>query len=191
MAQPLQPSLVQASRRWVARCALALLGLLGLLPRPATAQMSSPEVLKAEVIYRALMFITWPPEREAAGRSLEICTLGEGRVDDALHALAGRPIRQLTVSVRRLARHEPPTGCHLLYLPAPQPALRGALAEAPVLVVSDAAAMLDHGAMLNLQVEDGRIVFDVELDAARRAGLAVSTKLLRLARFVRHQATAP
>lgn len=183
-----QSSTAAAPWRWAACCALALFWLQ---PRPAAAQMSNPDVLKAEVIYRALMFITWPPEREAAGRSLEICTLGEGRVDGALQSLAGRPIRQLTVSVRRLGRNDAPTGCHLLYLPAPQPALRGALAEAPVLVVSDAAAMLDHGAMINLQVEDGRIVFDVELDAARRAGLAVSTKLLRLARFVRHQAPTP
>jgi hypothetical protein len=44
--------------------------------------------------------------------------------------------------------------------------------------------MLQQGAMLNLLVEDGRVVFDVGLDAAHRAGLEISTKLLRLARFV-------
>lgn len=175
--------------RWRAGCAL-LLGLLVL--RPALAQGGSPEALKAEVVYRLLMFVSWPAEREVAGRSLQLCTVGEGRMDSALQGLAGRPIRQLSVDV---ARHPPRAdqlaGCHLLYLPGPQPALRPALAELPVLVVSDAAAMLDQGAMINLQIEDGRIVFDVDLDAARRAGLAVSTKLLRLARFVRHQGTSP
>ncbi|MBI3350279.1 MAG: YfiR family protein [Burkholderiales bacterium] len=169
--------------RRVAGCALAL----GLLSTQAVAQMASPESLKAEVIYRVLMFVTWPPEREVPERGLQICTLGEGRVEGALQALVGRPIRQLTVAVRRLARADQYAGCHLLYLPTPQPALRAALADASVLVVSDAATMLDQGAMINLQVEDGRIVFDVELDAARRAGLVISTKLLRLARFVRHQ----
>jgi hypothetical protein len=158
---------------------------------PAHAQTASPEMLKAEVIYRVLMFVTWPAEREQPERGLQICTLGEGRVEGALQALAGRPIRQLTVAVRRLARPEQYAGCHLLYLPGPQPALRTALAEAPVLLVSDAAAMLEQGSMINLQVEDGRIVFDVELDAARRAGLTISTKLLRLARFVRHQGGTP
>jgi len=69
--------------------------------------------------------------------------------------------------------------------------LRTALAALPVLVVSDAATMLDQGAMINLQIEDGRIVFDVDLDAARRVGLAVSTQLLRLARFVRHRTSSP
>lgn len=177
-----------ARLRWVAGCLLAL----ALLPTLAGAQAASPESLKAEVIYRVLMFVTWPPEREVPERGLQICTLGEGGgVEGALKALSGRPIRQLTVAVRRLARVDQHAGCHLLYLPAPHPALRAALADAPVLVVSDAAAMLDQGAMINLQVEDGRIVFDVELDAARRAGLAISTKLLRLARFVRHHATSP
>jgi hypothetical protein len=162
-----------------------------MLPGLAAAQAASPESLKAEVIYRVLMFVTWPPEREVPERGLQICTLGEGRVEGALQTLTGRPIRQLTVAVRRLARPDQHAGCHLLYLPSPQPALRASLADAPVLVVSDAASMLDNGSMINLQVEDGRIVFDVELDAARRAGLVISTKLLRLARFVRHQTSAP
>ncbi|MGQ3092893.1 MAG: YfiR family protein [Roseateles sp.] len=169
---------------WCGWCALALC----LLPAPAVvAQPASAETLKAEVIYRALMFITWPAAREAAGRGLRICTLGEGRVETALQALQGRPIRQLAVEVRRLGRIDQAADCQLLYLPAPLPALKTSLADLPVLVVSDGSAMLDHGAMINLQVEDGRIVFDVELDATRRAGLDVSTKLLRLARFVRHQ----
>lgn len=175
------------SDRLQAWCAAAAWLLAGLLPGTAQAQPSSPEALKAEVIYRVLMFVTWPPEREQAARGLQVCTLGEGRVDGALQALAGRPIRQLTVAVRRLSRNDPFAGCHLLYLAGPHAGLRSALNEAPVLVVSDAAAMLDQGAMINLQVEDGHVVFDVDLDAARRAGLVISAKLLRLARFVRHQ----
>ncbi|KQY81044.1 MULTISPECIES: YfiR family protein [Roseateles] len=176
-----------AQSRWAALWMLACC----LLPLPVKAQPASPESLKAEVIYRVLMFVNWPPEREVPERGLQICTLGEGRVEGALQALVGRPIRQLKVAVRRLDRPDQHAGCHLLYLPAPQPALRSALGDAPVLVVSDAAAMLDQGSMINLQVEDGRIVFDVELDAARRAGLVISTKLLRLARFVRHQTASP
>lgn len=176
-------SVGRAPWRWLALCA----SVLALWPALGAAQSARPEALKAEVAYRVLMFVNWPPEREAATRSLQLCTQGDGPVASALQTLAGRPIRQFTLDVRRLERGDPPGGCHLLYLPAPQPALRAALADAPVLVLSDGAGMLDQGAMINLQVEDGRIVFDVELDQARRAGLVISTKLLRLARFVRHQ----
>ncbi len=174
--------------RWGAGFAL-LLGLLA--SRPATAQSASPEALKAEVVYRLLMFVTWPAEREPAGRPLQLCTFGEGRMDSALQGLAGRPIRHFSIDVRHQPRADQLAGCHLLYLPASQPTLRPVLAELPVLVVSDGAAMLEQGAMINLQIEDGRIVFDVDLDAARRVGLAISTKLLRLARYVRHQTTTP
>ncbi|MDR7336026.1 YfiR family protein [Roseateles asaccharophilus] len=177
-----------------ARCWLELLVLLagGLAPvGESAAEPASAETLKTEVIYRALMFVTWPAEREAAGRGLRVCTLADGRMETALQSLQGRPIRQLTIDVRRLARPEQAGDCQLIYLPTPMPALKAALAGGAILVVSDAPAMLDHGAMINLQIEDGRIVFDVELDAARRAGLDISTKLLRLARFVRRQQTSP
>jgi hypothetical protein len=184
------PLLVSRStrQRWLAGCVLLLALFSG---RPALAQNVGPEALKAEVVYRLLMFVNWPAEREVAGRPLQLCTLGEGRMDTALQGLAGRPIRHLSVDVRRQVRADQLAACHLLYLPAPQPGLRAALAEMPVLVVSDATVMLEQGAMINLQIEDGRIVFDVDLDAARRAGLAISTKLLRLARYVRHQTTTP
>lgn len=174
--------------RWLAGCALAICLSSA---RLATAQVTNPEVLKAEVVYRVLMFVTWPAEREAPGRGLQLCTLGEGRMEGALQGLAGRPIRQLTVEVRRMGRGDSLANCHLLYLPTPQAAVRPQIADLPLLVVSDVAAMFDQGAMINLQVEDGRIVFDVDLDAARHAGLTVSTKLLRLARYVRHQAPLP
>lgn len=169
-------------------CAIVLSQLAG---QPARAQSANAESLKAEVVYRLLMFVTWPPAREVAGRPLQLCTLGDGRMDVALQGLAGRPIRHLSLEVQRPTRAEQFAGCHLLYLPGPQPALRATLADLPVLVVSDTAAMLDQGSMINLQIEDGRIVFDVDLDAARRAGLVISTQLLRLARFVRHHTAAP
>lgn len=165
---------------------------LCLLPaHGALAQAGSAETLKVEVIYRALMFVSWPPgSGEAAATGLRLCVMGDGRVESALQALHGRPIGQQAVEVRRLGRADQASDCQMLYIAAPVAALKASLGDAPVLVVSDGRAMLDHGAMINLQVEDGRIVFDVDLDAVRRAGLDISTKLLRLARFVRHHQPA-
>jgi len=179
-----------APRPWRV-AALLLLALWGAATlRPAAAQAAGPDSLKAEVVYRALMFVNWPAEREQ-GRSLQLCTTGDTSLETAMQALAGRSIRHLVIEVRRLTRPEQLGGCHLLYLSEPRPAWRGLLDRQPLLVLSDTAGMLDQGAMLNLQIEDGRIVFDVDLDAARRAGLAISAKLLRLARYVRHQSTSP
>ena len=52
--------------------------------------------------------------------------------------------------------------------------------------MGDTHALTERGAMLNLMLDQGRLAFDIDLPAARRAGLDVSARLLRLARFVRH-----
>jgi hypothetical protein len=178
-------------RRLAAPSLLGLLACGAALPlRQAIAQPAGPDALKAEVTYRALMFVTWPAERET-GRALQLCTAADSALEASMQSLAGRPIRHLAIEVRRVTRPEQLGGCHVLYLAEPRPAWRAVADRAPLLVLSDAAGMLDQGAQLNLQVEDGRIVFDIDLDAARRAGLTISAKLLRLARFVRHQSTPP
>lgn len=173
------------SWRGISLLAVIMLGLVGARASAQPSGPASPEVLKAEIVLRALMFVSWPGDRTSGGNKLQLCTFGEGRMETALLALAGRTVRQQGLETRR-ARLDQLAGCHALYLSGPNPAAMAALSGRPVLFVSDVPSTLEEGVMLNLQVEDGRVVFDVELDAARRAGLDVSTKLLRLARFVKH-----
>ena len=58
------------------------------------------------------------------------------------------------------------------------------LRDSGVLLAGDSAGDLQRGVMLNLATEDGRIVFDIDLQAVRQAGLVLSSKVLRLARQV-------
>ena len=53
-----------------------------------------------------------------------------------------------------------------------------------LLLVGDLLGGLGDGVMLNVQIELGRVVFDVNLKAAREDGLDFDARLLRLARFV-------
>ena len=73
-------------------------------------------------------------------------------------------------------------GCHVAYVGPdvvpPVPAPRA------LLWVGDSHGLTERGVTLNLQPLQGRIVFDVDLQAARRAGLEINARLLRLARFV-------
>ena len=78
-------------RRLAALALLAPLALLALVvpgaaPRPALAQGAGPDALKAEVTYRALMFVTWPAERET-GRSLQLCTAADNTLEAAMQSL--------------------------------------------------------------------------------------------------------
>ena len=52
---------------------------------------------------------------------------------------------------------------------------------ATVLTISDQAGFVQAGGMIGLRVEDNRVRFDVNLLAAQRAGLTMSSQMLKLA----------
>ena len=59
-----------------------------------------------------------------------------------------------------------------------------AVRDQPVLVVGESKTAEDAGAHITFVVEDNRVKFDVNDEAAARAGLTISSKLLRVARHV-------
>jgi hypothetical protein len=142
----------------------------------ALAQQSAAE-LKAQVLVKVLRFVEWPPGQLVEGQALQVCLFDEGPLALQLQALDGLAVNSNPMRVRpRGARVA--GGCHV--------ALGTAPALPPgILLVGEEALQLDKGVMLSLAVEDGRVVFDIDLDAARRAGIGFSARLLRLARFVR------
>jgi hypothetical protein len=180
---------------------LALLLLLLLVVAVARAQPQPqplPEAeLKAQILWRALQFVEWPAEL-APAQPLQLCLLAPGPLAEVLREWPPRELNGHRVELRRVpgvgggAGGAAPSaaaavGCHIAYV--------GADAQLPVplpralLWVGDSHGLTGRGVTLNLQPQQGRIVFDVDLQAARRAGLDINARLLRLARFVRMEGT--
>lgn len=160
--------------------------LLLLAPQTA-AQVQAPEPeLKAAILANMLLFIDWPPKQQASERLL-LCHLGDSSVASALAQLDGKLIKGKTLQVLRVDT-ERSERCHALYFsPADENALNRVapgLRAAGVLLAADTPGFLQRGAMLNLELVAGRVVFDIDLRSTRQAGLAVSSKVLRLARQV-------
>lgn len=160
------------------------LGVLAWLP--AAAQNPTEQDLKARVVLGALLFVEWPQAASAGGQPLVMCVLAAGPLAAALDKLRGERINGRRLDVRRPATAEAATGCHASYVGAAEAA---ALAPRPGanLLFGDAPGLLERGVMLNLQIDQNRVVFDINLAAARRAGIDINTRLLRLARFVRQE----
>jgi hypothetical protein len=80
-------------------------------------------------------------------------------------------------------RPERDPAVHVLYVAAADVAklVKTPTRQRPVLIVSDAADGLEHGATINFVPTEGRIKFEVSLEAAQRAGLTISARLLALA----------
>lgn len=155
---------------------------------PAAGQQPTLEYdVKAAFILNFVRYVEWPPlERQPP---LEICVLEPNPFGDRLTAVvAGEEWHGGAVHVRLLPDMRRATGCHLLYVPAAATARftagAGLVAARPILTVGEHERFLDQGGMLRLFVEENRVRFSVNQGSADRAGLQISSRLLRLARSV-------
>jgi hypothetical protein len=53
-----------------------------------------------------------------------------------------------------------------------------------VLTIGDTEGYAEQGVMVNFYLEDNMVRIEINIDAARRAGLNISSQLLKLARIV-------
>jgi len=83
-----------------------------------------------------------------------------------------------------MSPEEPATACHLLYVSASYlkraESVLASLKEAPVLTVSDAEDFAQSAGIAQLIVQRNQIRFAINAEAATRARIRLSSKLLRL-----------
>ena len=113
----------------------------------------------------------------------------------ALDAIENKQVRGRHLKIELypsgLLSSEAIAGCHILFISEPEKnRLRSILAElkqSPVLTVSDIENFAQHGGMIALVKAEQQVRFEINSIALRHAGLAISSKLLELARVVRAQ----
>jgi hypothetical protein len=165
--------------------AMALGGAaLGAQPQEATEA-----ALKAAYLYNFARFSEWPADALAANAPIAFCVTDPPVATALEQIVAGRSIEQHALVVRRVASGAPLPTCHVLYtshLDAQQAAvLVAATRGVPVLSVSDVELFTAAGGVARFFVENAKLRFAINVDAAARARLRLSSKLLGLATIVR------
>jgi len=152
---------------------------------PQPLQSSLEFSVKANYIVRFAAFVDWPARSFAARTSpVVLCVAGRDPFDGALERAArAHTAHGRTLTVRRPATAEAVAGCHILYVGRGGGSLVPA-AAGPTLVITDAAVSSDRG-MIHFVVADDRVRFHVDLQAASRSQLSISSRLLNLALSVR------
>ncbi|MFY9821967.1 MAG: YfiR family protein [Thermoanaerobaculia bacterium] len=161
------------------------------VPGAAHAQAAASEyAVKAAFLFNFTKFVEWPPAAFADERSpLKVCVLGEDPFGKALHALAGDEVGGRRLSVTHLDRPGALETCHVLFVSRSEgerlPQVLAGLHGAPVLTVGDTPGFIDQGGMINFILEGSKVRFDVNQEAAERAGIKISSRLLALAKHVK------
>ena len=163
-----------------------LVALALLLPTLAAAQ--AEHEVKAAFLMRFLSFVEWPEAAFPRPESpISIGVLGSDEVVAVLQDITtGRVVQARPVQVRRMKEGEPAAGVHLLFVARAASASLPKVAGTPgVMVVAESEGALERGATVNFVRRDGRVRFEVALDAAERQGLRISSRMLSVAQHVR------
>jgi hypothetical protein len=189
-------------RRWPAgwrmrRCVLAagttLLTVASVCGRPPAATANTPMEyeVKAAFLFRFAQFVEWPSDTfKEASEPFTYCTIGDDPFHGALErTLTGKTIGQRAVRVEHLNGAGKIGECQVLFVggPGDKKHVEETLANAgrlPILTVGEADRFAEDGGTIGFSTEDNKIRFEVNLDAAGKAGLKISAKLLALAKTV-------
>jgi hypothetical protein len=139
-------------------------------------------------LYDFLQFTNWPSvEDPAAAAILNLCVYARGPVAEALTGLEGRFTGRQRIHVR--VWPETAQDCQVLYFPPSADAQSYLATLGPLpsssLAIAEGPAALDPRVAVQLYEVGDKLAFSINLTAARRSGLAFSSKLLRLAKPVR------
>ena len=185
----------------LAQAALAL--VIALSPAVATRAALTPSAgvhsdservlerrVKAAFLYRFTEFVTWPEAAFARADSpFTIVVVGRDGAADALRNItAGRTVQGRTVEVRRIGEGETVPAAQMMFIPDSEKArLREWIRQAPrqALVVTESEDALTQGSVINLLLVEGRVRFEISLEAAEKRGLRMSSRLLAIAQGVR------
>lgn len=156
----------------------------------AAAEPVSEDELKAAYVYHFAQLTEWPAGAPGTGHApFLLCILGGDPPHPAFAALRGKTAHGRRIELRAVADAAQARACDALYVAASGAArlqdVVAALSQVPVLTIADAETPAAQSAIITLVPHEARIGFHINLDAARRSGLRISARLLRLALSVK------
>jgi hypothetical protein len=155
----------------------------------ASSQAIAEASLKAAFLYNFVKFTEWPTDAVGEGAPIVLCVADSGVADALDQTIPGRAVDGHPLSVNRLKPEASPRGCAVLYVGGGNEKRRGALLAGvrgqSVLSVSDAPGFIAQGGVAYFFIEDSKMRFAINPDAAERVHLRLSSKLLSLAKLVK------
>ncbi len=169
--------------------AVLLSALLLAAPGTAWAEVASEYDVKAAFLYNFTKFVEWPPSAFPSDSSMQLCVLGQDPFGKSLMAFGGEAVAGRRLQLVRAREIQKPEGCQILFISRSErhrmPEVLRELQDTPVLTVADTDGFLDRGGIINFTLEGSKVRFEINQQAAERAGIKISSKLLRLATHVK------
>lgn len=169
---------------WVGIAALALVAGLS-QARSAPLELA----VKATFLVKFAPFVDWPSAAFAsADTPVTICVMTDDPLAPLLdEAVTGEKDGNRPIVAKRIAPDGTALGCHIFYFEPDSQAgatIAAGLRNRPVLTATSESNAPPPQAMVTFVADRNRVSFDIDNTAVSRAGLAIGSSLLALARNV-------
>jgi len=151
---------------------------------------SSEYLIKAGFIYNFAKFVGWPTTAFAEPNSpIVIGIFG----NDPFGAILDRIVNDKKIdgrgfAVKRLKLGKDLKNCNILFISSSEKTHFDEVIQIvkgmPILTIGETANFARRGGIINFTLEDSKVRFEVNIEAAKQAELNISSRLLSLARIV-------
>jgi len=175
------------------RWRLGVVSLFGLMiflwgSLTAHAQISMSEYqVKALFLCNFVKYVDWPG---GATGPIVIGILGQDNFNDSLtDAVAGKNINGRAIVIKHLSEDDDLSGCTILFVSSSENSqlseILGKTGSLPILTVGESDSFLQNGGIINFLLKEGKIHLTINLKAAQKVNLQISSKLLSVADVVK------
>ena len=158
---------------------------------PAHAQSQADEYrVKAAFLYHFAQLVDWPAGSTGdANQPLILCAIG----DDPFHgelesSVDGKVLDGRFIRVRHLKKIQEAHSCQILFFDKTDDKqladMLMELGSGPILTVGESDRFAQQGGMIQFVLDDSKVRFSINVGAAQKSGLKISSKLLLLAKEV-------
>jgi hypothetical protein len=151
---------------------------------------SAPEYgVKAAILYNLVRMVEWPSDSIASATApVTICIIGIDPFEQALDMIREKKVRQRPLSFSKNIDLAQVHTCAVLFIADSETArlneIINAVQHLPLLTVSDSEGWGERGVVANLIRDTTKIRIELNLKAAQRAQLEISSTLRDLAKEV-------
>ncbi|MEQ1529036.1 MAG: YfiR family protein [Methylococcales bacterium] len=146
--------------------------------------------VKAAITLNFARFTEWPESAlKKDSPKITLCVLGDNVVQQAFTEIDNKQVGNRTLTVSYLSRLRNLEECHMLYVSGLDKnktiQLLTEINNQHILSIGEQEYFVDYGGIINLAMINGKINIQINIDAAKQAGLTISSRVLKLATIVK------
>jgi len=146
--------------------------------------------IKAAFIYNFAKFTDWPDGTftDDTNATITLCVICQDSFDDIVDSLRGKIVKNKKLVVKQCKQVQNIDECQIIFIRSSDSIKWRQTLETvenrKVLTIGEMEGFAQFGGMINFIIVNNKVRFEINIDAAKRAGLKLSSKLLKLANIV-------